>query len=93
MENLCKFINSTERIDSSAKVREFFDLLIQAKVNFHPDDDFNCYVNLITGERTFTDDIAERLNDLMWQCSAFCGQEDLDIYELALNAFRKNFKA
>lgn len=42
------------QINDSKDVVAFAKLLIQEGANFHPDDDFNDYINLETQQATYT---------------------------------------
>lgn len=50
-------------------------------LNFHPDDDFACYVNYDTKRLTFTPEEAAKYNALMDECFDVCEKENADIYE------------
>ena len=51
---------------------------------FHPDDPMTDYVRRDTGEPSFTQEEAQRLDHLMDEAFNFCNQQGLDIYELSL---------
>ena len=89
-QDLIRFAATTE-IDDIRKVSEFFDLLIKAKVNFHPDDDFGDYINFITCEKSFTDEEAKSLNKAMAKCFEVCEQTGTDIYKIGIDTFRKTW--
>jgi len=68
---------------SAEDVKQFFrDLHGIYESEFHPDDDFRDYVNR-EGERSFTDEQAEYLNNVMTQSFQFCEDNNLDIYDIA----------
>ena len=68
-------------------VRDFFEELKQQGVNFHPDDNFNNYVNIETGQPSFSAAQAAELNDKLDQAFEVCEAADVDIYELCLEVF------
>ena len=68
-------------------VRDFFEELKQQGVNFHPDDNFNNYVNVETGQPSFSTAQAAELNDKLDQAFEICEAEGVDIYELCLEVF------
>jgi hypothetical protein len=47
---------------------------------FHPDDDFNDYVNIKTDAKSYTEKQADLRNKLMDQCFDVCDSEGVDIY-------------
>lgn len=55
-------------------------------IGFHPDTDFNDYVNIKTGRRIFSKPLAKRCNAQLEECFAMCEKYGLDIYEISLNA-------
>lgn len=68
-------------------IRDFFEELKQQGVNFHPDDNFNNYVNVETGQPSFSAAQAAELNDKLDQAFGVCEAEGVDIYELCLEVF------
>ena len=64
----------------------FFDyLLLERKVNFHPDTDFSDYVSLETGQQTFTKEEVAIFNRLMDEAFEICKKNNVDIYEIGIN--------
>jgi hypothetical protein len=55
-------------IQTADDVREWFTALHAAGINFHPESDFTDYVQYGSGERSFTDEEAERMNAAMRRC-------------------------
>lgn len=67
-------------------VTRFFKYLKEErKVIFHPDDDFESYVNIETLESTFTPEECKEYNDAMLQCFDVCEAEGVDIYLIGLD--------
>ena len=64
--------------------RFFKHLVVDLKVNFHPDDPFELYINMETGEPTFTEEEYEELNEAMEQCFKVCEECKEDIYGIGL---------
>lgn len=74
-------------IKTIADVRNFFEHLTQErKVSFHPDDDFESYINIDTNEPTFTAEECKRYNEAMQQCFDVCQAEGEDIYLIGMDA-------
>ena len=74
------------RIENLEDVTRFFKYLKEErKVIFHPDDDFESYVNIETLEPTFTPDECKEYNAAMLQCFEVCGEEGVDIYLIGLD--------
>ena len=74
------------RIENLVDVTRFFKYLAEKrKVAFHPDDDFESYVNIETGEPTFTPDECKVYNKAMQQCFEVCEEEGVDIYLIGLD--------
>lgn len=68
------------KIKSRKDVREFFSYLInELKIDIHPDDNFNEYVNIKTGVAMFTSDEVLKLNCLMDKCFVVVGD---DVYKI-----------
>lgn len=55
--------------------------LVKEGVNFHPDDDFDNYINLETRQPSYTKKEAELRNALMQQCFDVCQKNGIDIYD------------
>lgn len=68
--------------------RFFFWLVFECRVNFHPDDSFDSYVSLKTGEQTFTKEQADKYDAVMERCFEVCEQYQRDIYEIAIRTFK-----
>lgn len=61
------------QILSESDAEQFFRYLyLEEKVIFHPDDSFQGYVNILTGEPSFTPEQCEKLNSLMDQTFSVC---------------------
>lgn len=72
------------------EVKSFFISLIEEEnLNFHPDEDFNNYINLDSKLPTYTDEEAMRLNGLLEKCFEICEKERIDIYNLSMEIFLK----
>lgn len=56
-------------------------------LRFHPDRDFTYYTDYRNDERLFSDEQAEIYNKKLSDAFDFCEDNDLDIYELALDLF------
>lgn len=64
-------------------VKNFAVYLIRdKKISIHPDDDFNDYVDFVTGKNIYTKAEAKQMNDLMDSCFKICEVEGEDIYEI-----------
>jgi len=82
----------TKEITCLDDIETFFNELLENDVNFHPDTDFNEYINLETLELTFTKFEALRLNILMNDCFEICEAYAEDIYEIAIKVFKENYE-
>jgi hypothetical protein len=71
-------------IETADDVRAFAKQLIAEGVSFHPDDDFNDYVNFKENTPTYTKEEADLRNDLMNQCFELCEKVGFDIYAVML---------
>ena len=70
-------------------VTRFFKYLKEErKVIFHPDDDFESYVNIETMEPTFTPEECKEYNDAMLKCFEVCENEGVDIYLIGLETLK-----
>lgn len=71
-------------------VETFFrHLVFERKVNFHPDDVFESYVNTETKEPSFSSPQCDVYNRLMDESFEVCDKEGVDIYEIGLNELQK----
>ena len=77
------------KIETTEDLKAFAKQLIAEGVSFHPDDDFNDYVNFKEDKPTYTKEEADLRNDLMSQCFKVCEKEDVDIYSLMLEVSLK----
>lgn len=72
------------KIETTEDVKGFAKQLIAEGVSFHPDDDFNDYVNFKENTPTYTKEEADLRNDLMNKCFEVCEKEGIDIYAVML---------
>lgn len=70
-----------KQITTTKDVVAFAKQLIKEGVSFHPDDDFNDYINLETEKPTYTKEDADFRNELMNQCFTVCEKNGIDIYD------------
>ena len=63
------------KIETADDVKAFAKQLIAEGVSFHPDDDFNDYVNFEENTPTYTKEEADVRNDLMNKCFEVCEKE------------------
>lgn len=77
------------KIKNTNDVIAFAKQLVKEGINFHPDDDFNDYINLETKEPSYTNGNAKRRNKLMNQCFAVCKKNNVDIYDTMLEVMLK----
>lgn len=72
------------KIETSEDVKAFAKQIIEEGVSFHPDDDFNDYVNFKEGTPSYTKEDADLRNELMNNCFGVCEKEGVDIYSIML---------
>ena len=72
------------KIQTTEDVKAFAKQLIAEGVSFHPDDDFNDYVNFRENKQCYTKEEADLRNELMNDCFMVCENEGIDIYSLML---------
>lgn len=72
------------KIETIEDVKSFAKQLIAEGVSFHPDDDFNDYVNFKENKPTYIKEEADLRNDLMSKCFEVCEKEGVDIYDVTL---------
>ena len=73
-----------KEIKNTNDVADFAKQIIGEGVSFHPDDDFNDYVNFKDDKPTYTKEEADLRNDLMSKCFEVCEKEGVDIYDVTL---------
>jgi hypothetical protein len=76
-------------IRSPEDVTEFVKLLVAEGLNYHPDDDFENYINIETGEPSYTSGEALLRNRLNAQCFEVCESAGADIYDISMEIFLK----
>ena len=57
-------------------------LKVEIGLGFHPDDPFEDYINIKTGEATYKPEKAQLRNDLIEQAFNICRKKNKDIYEV-----------
>jgi hypothetical protein len=70
-------------------VNEFVIQLTAEGLNYHPDDDFENYVKIETGEPAYTTTEASLRNRLNNQCFIVCESAGADIYDISMEIFLK----
>ncbi len=64
-------------------VREFAKHLTYIeKLNFHPDNDFNEYINFETRQPSYSENEIKVRNHAMNRCFEICKKENADIYDI-----------
>ncbi|MES2275437.1 MAG: hypothetical protein V4592_05415 [Bacteroidota bacterium] len=76
-------------IKSLDDVTEFVVQLVEEGLNYHPDDDFENYVNIETGEPSYTAAEASLRNRLNTQCFEVCESAGADIYDISMEIYLK----
>jgi hypothetical protein len=71
-------------------VAEFMHNLVAEGVNAHPDEMFENYVSMESGEPTFTAEEAAIRNSLMEKSFIVCEREGEDIYDFMMEIFLKD---
>lgn len=80
-DNVC-YIN-TIKIETIEDVKRFAFLLKTVhKLNFHPDEDFENYIDYKTNQPSFTSEQCKAYNEAMEMCFDVCEYNGVDIYEL-----------
>jgi len=74
----------TTQIQTIDDVKSFAKQIIAEGVAFHPDEDFNNYVNFIENKPSYSKKEADLRNKLMSSCFKFCKKEGVDIYDVML---------
>ena len=82
-----------QEIKTIRDVKTFFEELLSEGLNFHPDDQFEDYINYETKEPTYTEEEAALRNNLLEQAFQVCENEGQDIYELCIEIFMRDFYA
>lgn len=77
------------KIKTTEDVKAFAKQLIAEGVSFHPDDDFNDYVNFKEDKPSYTNEEADFRNELMSKCFEVSEKEGADIYEVMLEVSLK----
>lgn len=77
------------KINNLDDVSTFVLQLLAEGLNYHPDDDFNNYINLDTHEPSYIPEEAQIRNDLNDQCFEICEKYNADIYNISMEIFLK----
>jgi len=81
------------KIKTINDVKSFTKHLINVEnISFHPDDDFNDYVNSVTKEPFYSKQEAEKRNQLMNECFDVCQKNKKEIYEVMFPIFLNSLK-
>lgn len=73
-------------------VQSFFrHLAFERKVNFHPDDSFEQYIDIDSHEPTFSEKECKLYNRLMDEPFDTCDKCNVDIYSIGLTQLRTSF--
>lgn len=73
---------------SESQVNAFLIVCVELLgVGFNPDTDFNDYVELLTRDKIFSEDMAKFMNGKMAKAFEYCKANGLDIYKIAFNQF------
>lgn len=72
------------QIQTIGDVKVFAKQLIAEGVSFHPDDDFNDYINFKENIPCYSKEEADIRNELMNNCFEICEKAGIDIYDLML---------
>lgn len=65
----------------------FRELIVEEKLNFHPDTPFEDYINTDTREDSYSKEEAEFRDGLMGTAFEVCETAKVDIYELSMEIF------
>ena len=74
-------------IESLEEVSLFVKELVAEGLNYHPDDDFENYINMETGVPSYTREEAALRNHLNEQCFEVCEKEGQNIYDISMEIF------
>lgn len=80
-----------QEIKNVEDVKTFFEVLLAEGLNFHPDDMFETHVHRDTREPFYSDQESFVRNTLLDQAFEVCEKEDVDIYELCIDIFMRDF--
>ena len=69
-------------IKSIKDVELFAYQITKEGVSFHPDDDFNDYINFSTAEKYYNNEDINLRNKLMNQSFRVCSNLNVDIYDI-----------
>ena len=79
--------NESSHIQNVQDVEKFFGHIAkERKINFHPDNGFEEYINKETHVACFTPEEVDIYNRLMEESFAVCEKEDVDIYAIGLKS-------
>jgi hypothetical protein len=78
-----------QKIESLEDVATFSKELILEGTNFHPDDDFFDYVNILTNESVYSVVESVLRNSLMNQCFEVCEKQNIDVYNFTMEVYLK----
>jgi hypothetical protein len=75
------------KIKTIKDVEKYAAMLICEGTVFHPDTDFNNYINLENSDSTYTKEEAGMRNKLMNECFNVCENKNEDIYKIMMNVY------
>ncbi len=80
-----------QEIKTGEDIKIFFNDLLAEDLNFHPDDQFEDYINYETKAPTYSEDESRLRNSLLYQSFDVCEKEGVDIYEMCIEIFMQDF--
>lgn len=76
-----------DKICTIDDVKEFVEMQIADGLTFHPDDDFNDYININTGKPTYSRVEADLRNRLVNECFEVCEESGIDFYAMGMEIY------
>ncbi len=81
-------------VNTLSDLKTFYHQLIhQESLNFHPDEDFQNYINLETNLPAYTTEEASFRNELMIQAFRVCEKHQADIYQIGADLLFKHLNS
>jgi hypothetical protein len=78
-----------QEINNMEDVKTFFHDILKEGINAHPDELFENYVNIETGEQIFTTEEADFRDKLMEKSYSICEEIGIDIYDTMQEIYLK----
>lgn len=85
-----RIYSEKDKITSMEDVKDFFHhIVFEKKINFHPDEPFENYIEISSRKASLTNEECKVYNRLMEESFEICNTSGIDIYQIGLDELMK----